>query len=333
MLQSLDLAAADALRTFSEALAQAQQTLHQDQARLAHTAEVLQTLTEENGNLRAGKVHNTQEQQRLDALRTEKAKLRRQIEHKRDNVQACLTHMQELKQPRLELVREVEGQRQDLKALRKQYCIRAAQIHAYVAQFLAPQNSLASLRRQLARVTNQRREGEEAVQQVKENLELLQNEVAALKADGREALSAKSQKAADGLDAPPIKKGGPSETAQQYDNTERECKEDNMDDNDDGVVAVLTDAEEFQRLAAQRAEQQAAFATARLQYEEEEAQLQRRRGALKQLVLELCGKIEAADTAQQEEQKSYHDALNGAVSSGANKRCQCCNGDLLLEFS
>ncbi|KPA78906.1 hypothetical protein ABB37_05970 [Leptomonas pyrrhocoris] len=337
MLQNLDDITKDALHSFSDALAQAQQTLQQDQARLDSTAELLHALSHENNELRTRKVHNTQELQRLNALRAEKAKLTRQTQHKRANVQSCLAHMQQLKEPRLALMTEVERQRRDVMALRKHYCTRAAQVHGYVTHLLAPQNSLESLRRQLAQVQGQRQEGEAAVEQLREKLAELQREATAFRAarqswqaedQGGEACTAEDEKERAGKHVhscfPCAALGGDAATEEMAKDSIRAAT---------SRTTPLTEADKLQSLTAQRAAQQATITASQLQYTQEEAELQRCRAELKQLVLQLCGDIEGADAAQQEEQKSYHDALNTAVGVGARRTCASCHRDFLQDFS
>ncbi|KPI87238.1 hypothetical protein ABL78_3675 [Leptomonas seymouri] len=322
MLQSLDGAASDALQCFFGALAQAQQTLQQDLDRLGSTAQMLQILSDENNELRTGKVHNTQELQRLGALRAEKAKLTRQTQHKQVNMQSCLAHTQHLKGPRLALVDAVEGQRRDVKALQKQYCVRAAQLHAYVAQLLAPQNSLENLRRQLVQMCDQREAGEAAVRQLKQKLEELQMEVTALNTV-TQAWATESEEAG----SPERRENGEGRAGYPSPHTASES--------DAGAprAAVLRDAERMQILTAKRAEQQTTSTARQLQYMQEEAGLQQHRKELKELVLRLCRDIEVADALQQEEQRRFHDALNAAASSGAPRVCMSCSGDLLLDVS
>jgi uncharacterized coiled-coil protein SlyX len=337
MLENLDAATDAALQSFSEALAEAQRTLQQDQAHLDRTACLLRELSGNNNALRTGKVHNMQELQRLEALRAEKAKLIRQTEHKRDNVQSCVLHMQQLKQPRLQLISEVERRRREVKALRQQYCTRAAQVHGYVAQFLDPQNSLVNLRSQLVRMQHQRKEGEAAVQQLKERLLELQKAAAELNGEKQSELLTNEYELACRPEAQERNHGGHGDSPPApLDTAAREAEE----DADSAAIVTAgcatkeaTEAERLAALTAQRAEQQTAFASAQCQYTQEETVLQQRREELKQRVLQLCGEIEEADAAQQAEQKSYHDRLNAAASSAISRVCVCCCGDLLFGFA
>ncbi|KAK7201568.1 hypothetical protein NESM_000221200 [Novymonas esmeraldas] len=338
MLGCLDAVTGDALRSFHEALHQAQTSLQRDEERLYTTSQVLQTLVLEVEQLKAASAPSSPDSQRREALQAEKMKLSYQTRNQRDSIAANAEHIQRLKEPRVALTETVNDLRLNVKALRRQYAQRAAQVHSFLAQFLHPQNTLDSLRRQLAQLQEGRAASTAAVADARKRLHQQQTELDALLSVsvGKEAPHTESCEAQNDETATiNISSGGgdTGATAAGISHHVRSCGDDTVD------KAPLSAAEQYAEATRRRSAQVEAQSIAAAAQAADEARLQQARAELKETVWLLCHAIEDVDAAQQREQKTYRDALNSAVSgadgvggAGVLQRCCRCNNDLFDGF-
>ncbi|AYU81334.1 hypothetical protein LdCL_310020700 [Leishmania donovani] len=338
MLGNLDAAAGDALRSFHDALDQAQQSLQRDEGRLRATAQLLSDLTLEVDCLKADSAPNSATRQRREALQAEKLKMLHHTRHQREAITATAAHIQHLKEPRVKLTERVDTLKADVKALRRQYGLRAAQVHAFIAQFLQPQNSLENLRCQLAQLQQGRVSQAEALRASTRHLEELKAELAALKAAGRfDTTTDPNGDSTAGNDQPLGAKRDHEAAAASGLASDGNGEELNAEgDECTGSVPLLSEADRRSEARRRRSEQAAAHKAAETQQAAEQARLEALRVDLKRQVLLLCQEIEGADAAQQREQKAYHDALNDAASGaggGVLRQCQRCACDLFDGFS
>ncbi|CAJ1032849.1 hypothetical protein NXY56_005397 [Leishmania guyanensis] len=338
MLGSLDVTTGDALRSFHDALDQAQQSLQRDEKRLSATVQLLSDLTLEVDHLKAERAPSSATCQRREALQAEKVKALQHTRHQREAIAATADHIQHLQAPRLKLTKRVDALKIDVKVLRRQYGLRAAQVHAFIAQFLQPQNSLENLRCQLAQLQQERATQAEAVKMAQRRLEEQKADLAALEAADRLGTTSDSNGGAiAGNGKAPRTKSGDEAAAVltlatdgndvQLDAADEECAAD---------VPLFTEAERRAEATRRRSAQVAAHKSAETQQVEERTRLEALRVDLKRQVLLLCQEIEEADAAQQQEQKAYHDALNGAVGEadgGVLRQCKRCSCDLFGGFS
>ncbi|KAG5471354.1 hypothetical protein LSCM1_01438 [Leishmania martiniquensis] len=322
MLGSLDAATGDALRSFHDALDQAQQSLQRDSERCSVTAQLLRDLTVELDCLKAGSAPNSAARQRREALQAEKLKMLHHTRHQREAIAATAAHIQHLQEPRVTLTEQVDVLKGDVTALRRQYGLRAAQVHAFIAQFLQPQNNLEQLRCQLAQLQQGRAAQAEAVKAVKQRLQEKKMDLAALEAP-------------DKLDATVRPNGGAASCNRNPSSIKRDEGQPNEKAEDCAATALLTEADRRAEVTRRRSEQMAAHNAAEMQQSAERARLETLRVDLKRQVLMLCHEIEEVDAAQQREQKVYHDALDDAASgsgTGALQKCQRCARDLFGGF-
>lgn len=343
MLGNLDAVTGDALRSFHDALNHAQQALQRDQQRLSETTELVRALTEEVDALQAASAPNSAARLRCEALESEQAKMTHQARHQRESITTLAQHIERLQEPRRKVQERVAALREEVKRLRRQYGVRAAQVHTYVAQFLQPQNSLDSLRQQLAQLQQRRLAGEDALEAAKAALTAQQEELESLRVVGPADVT-KGHGAAEAMepqDADAARgEWGHSAAYHTAQNRNEEAS------SPGSCLAAATahcqprtDAEERAELLQRRAQQEAHHRATAEQESAERAALESMRAELKRQVLHLCQAIEAADVAQQQEQKSYHDALNEAETEATSRggsagvQCQHCHGDLLAGFA
>lgn len=337
MLGNLDAATGDALRSFHDALDQAQQSLQRDEERLSATAQLLGDLTLEVDCLKADSAPNSATRQRREALQAEKLKISHHTRHQREAIAATAAHIQHLKEPRTRLTERADALKADVKALRRQYGLRAAQVHAFIAQFLQPQNSLENLRCQLAQLQQRRASQAEGLTASKRHLEEQKAELAALiAADRLDAPTDPNGNATAGHGQPLGTKGNQEAAAVSALASDGNGEALNAEDKERAAcVPLLSEEDRLSEATRRRSEQVAARKTAETQQAAEQARLEDLRVDLKRQVLLLCQEIEGADAAQQREQKAYHNALNDAASGaggGVLRQCQRCTCDLFDGF-
>ncbi|GET91134.1 hypothetical protein, conserved [Leishmania tarentolae] len=337
MLGNLDAATGDALRSFHDALDHAQQSLQRDEERLSATAQLLSNLTLEVDCLKADIAPNSPTRQRREALQAEKLKLLHHTRHQREAIAETAAHIQHMKEPRAKLTERVAALRADVKALRRQYGLRAAQVHTFIAQFLQPQNSLESLRCQLAQLQQARASEAEHVSACRRRLEERKADLAALKDTHRfNGITNPNGDVTAGNGKPPGSPGN-AEAAAVYAPALGGNGEQLNDKNQDCAASVLLHSEPEKRseMVRRRSKQLAAHKDAEIQQAAEQERLESLRVDLKRQVLLLCKEIEGADAAQQREQKAFHDALDNAASGAGedvHRLCQRCNSDLFQGF-
>ncbi|KAG5471671.1 hypothetical protein LSCM4_03223 [Leishmania orientalis] len=337
MLGSLDAATGDALRSFQNALDRAQQLLQRDDERFKATAQLLRDLTIEVDCLKADSAPHSITRQRREALQAEKLKMLHHTRHQREAIAETAAHIQHLQEPRVRLSEQVDALKGDVKALRRQYGLRAAQVHAFIAQFLQPQNNLENLRFQLAQLQQGRVAQAESVKAAKRLLEERKTDLAALQAAGRvdATVCPNVGVTACNRHSSPVK-GGNNGSAVSTLATGSDEEQRSDESEECAATTLLTEAERRAEAARRRSEQVAAHKAAEMQQGAEEARLEALRANLRRQVLLLCQEIEEVDAAQQREQKAYHDALNDAASgsgAGLHQQCQRCTRDLFDGFS
>ncbi|KAG5497598.1 hypothetical protein JKF63_03863 [Porcisia hertigi] len=339
MLSHLDASTGDALRSFQDALNQAQQSLQRDEKRLSATTQLLSDLTIEVDALKAHNAPNSATRQRREALLAEKIKMSHQTRHQREAIAAMAAHISHLKSPGAKLTEQVSALKGDVRALRRQYGQRAAQVHAYITSFLQPHNSLENLRCQISLLQQERVSQAEALRTATQRLEERKADLAALVASVR----------MDATSCPTVNSSGPPEPRPSQTNANPDTaalstlhtdpRGEQLYAEEEVCTLIIPTATEEDRLAEamrQRSAQLDAHKSVETQHDAERTTLEALRVDLKQQVLLLCQEIEQADAAQQRDQKVYLDTLNDAASGsvkGVPPQCRRCSRDLYRGFS
>lgn len=312
MLSHLDAGASDALSTFTEAIEAAQCRLLKDEARLQEAKQLLELLESENEQLRQCKMQHTMLTQRLEALKAEKEKLSCSLLRKRQELQFTTEYMKQLQVPREKLEASLRSCEKEVQLLQQHYAFQAAPIHGRIAQLLSPQFSAASLQQAIAAAEVILSEEQLATAELKRQLLAQEQSLVELQQLPLDTTTSRARGANDG------EKGESGEGC--YSSGDAGTGE------SDGAAQLIElwklQQEEHERLLSMQAA--------------ERAKLHGRREEVKSEVLRLCSAMEAADTAQQVEQKQLRDDLNDvdrSVGGGSEKwLCQGCRCDIIACF-
>ncbi|CCW65156.1 unnamed protein product [Phytomonas sp. EM1] len=323
MLQHQDANAVAALQGFAEALHQSQQSLQKEEMRLAESMRSLETLLNQNEKLRREKVNNPHEEQRLEALRREKLKLLQLIHQQRGTIEEETQHIEALRAPRLKAEEAVKAKRQELIDLRRQYVLRATQVHASVAQVCSPQQSLTHLeevlqqrRREADLLTGPLEEARRRHSELTEELRVLRALQPTAPAESGEG--ARGVEEESGRDIPP---GEEAVWGEGWEGAAHLMSSKG--------VRWLSPGELETQLQTQRQ----AHANLEDEFQRQQHAMRRRCEELKASVRHLCEQIEVVDATQQDAHRSLDQSLNDAESAaGGVIACKRCAADVVSWF-
>lgn len=309
MQHQQDRTTAEALTSFTTALATAQQQLQREECRLLKSTAALATLRAESDSIKRTLLNNPQQQHKIETLKRERMKMTHCIRQQREECARESDHMVTVRQQRSTTEAAIETSRQRVSAARNGYVRRAAAVHsAVVVQSFAGATGQVHLQEQRQRLCGLREELVRLEGRVAEAGQRRALAMAALQAVTTTAAVVTADEETDAAAAAAIAPTGKGSGTDTDKPPSRDADDEENADADGGVAALEA------RLVASRS----AHAAAHSAHEATIAALRAAREALKGSLRGLCTAVEEADAEQQRSQQRWDAALNdiGSVTSG-----------------